>query len=93
MQLKIKDQAILIGFSADGECVYSASMPVADYWDGEHAWDDGKQVKKLKLTKVIGFLFGPSGNLLQHFESTFDVKTGRFKKGWVKHEDGTLQEI
>ena len=91
--LDIKDQAILIGFNPAGECVYSAAIPVGDYWDDEHVWDDAKQVKKLKLDKVVGFLFGQSGNLMQHFESTFDIQTGLIKGAWAKHEDGTFQKM
>jgi hypothetical protein len=90
--LQITDTAILVGFTATGECVYSASIPLGEYWDGEHVWDDSAQVKKLKLEKVFGFLFGQSGNLVQHFESTFDANTGIFKNGWAKHEDGTIVE-
>ena len=68
--LQITDTAILVGFAVTGECVYSASIPLDEYWDGEHVWDDSTQVKKLQLEKVFGFLFGQSGNLLQQFEST-----------------------
>lgn len=82
--LGIREQAVLIGFDADGEGVYSAVIPLAEYWDGEHVWDDDKQVKKLKLQRVVGFLFDKAGTLVQHFESTFDPKTGLFKKGSVK---------
>jgi len=30
--------------------------------------------------------------LLQEFESTFDLSNGIFSKGWARHADGTLQE-
>jgi len=91
--LGIKARAILIGFNPAGECVYSASIPVGDYWDVEHVWDNAEQVESLKLEKVVGFLFGQSGNLMQHFESTFDIHTGVIKGGWTKHEDGTFQKM
>lgn len=87
---KICHHAILIGFNSAGDCVYSEAIPLDDYWDGEHVWDSSGGVKKLKLEKVIGFLFGQSGNLMQHFESTFDVETGEFQTGWARHEDGTI---
>jgi hypothetical protein len=36
---EIRDSAVLIGFNPEGECVYSAQLPLGDYWDGEHIWD------------------------------------------------------
>lgn len=90
--LAIKDCAVLIGFSPEGKCVYSASVPLHEYWDGEHVWDKAASVKKLRLEKVRGFLFESSGELLQEFESFFDISTGIFKKGWAKHADGTYKE-
>jgi hypothetical protein len=91
--LQITDRAILIGFNPEGECVYSASIEVGDYWDGEHVWDDDSQVRKWRIEKVVGYLFGQSGNLMQHFESTFDVQSGLYKNGWARHEDGTFQAM
>ncbi len=93
MNLGIRDQALLIGFDPTGKCVYIKAMPVADYWDGDHVWDDPEQTKNLKLQKIVGFLFGQSGNLLQQFESTFNIHTGVFEEGWTKHEDGTLHKL
>jgi hypothetical protein len=92
-KLGIRDQAVLVGFDPAGKCVYSESMPVGDYWDGDHVWDDAEQTKRLKLQKVVGFLFGQSGNLLQQFESTFNIQTGMFEEGWARHEDGTFQRL
>ena len=91
--LQIKDCAVLIGLNPDGDCVYSATIPLDEYWDAEHVWDSGTQIKKLKLVTVRGFLFGSKGNLLQQFESTFDLETGVFRGGWARHEDGTLQKF
>ena len=42
---ELKDSAVLIGTNPEHECVYSSSMPVGDYWDVEHAWDNGETVK------------------------------------------------
>jgi hypothetical protein len=91
--LAIRDQAVLIGYSPEGSCVYSALLPLDKYWDGEHAWDAAATVKKLRLEKVRGFLFDSSGELLQEFESVFDLGTGIFKAGWAKHSDGTYKEF
>jgi hypothetical protein len=92
-QLQIKDSAVLIGLNPKGKCVYSAAIPLDEYWDGEHVWDSDKQIKKLQLQTLLGFLFGTKGNLLQQFESTFDLKSGVFSGGWARHEDGTLQKF
>jgi hypothetical protein len=91
--LQLKDCALLVGLNAKGNCVYSAAIGLGEYWDGEHVWDSDKQVKKLKLQKVLGFLFGSKGNLLQQFETTFNVKTGLIKTGWARHEDGTVTKL
>jgi len=90
--IQIKDRAILVGFTPNGGCVYSTSMPSGDYCDGEHVWDDHAQIKRLKLEKLVGFRFGRSGNLMQRFESTFDLQSGIFKNGWGNHDDGTCQQ-
>src|SRR5687768_1357656 len=91
--LQLKNCAVLIGLNPDGDCVYSAAIPLDEYWDGEHIWDSAKQIKKLKLQKLLGFLFGSKGNLLQQFESTFDLNSGVFSGGWARHEDGTVQKL
>jgi hypothetical protein len=56
--LQLKDCALLVGLNPEGNCVYSAAIALGEYWDGEHVWDSDKQVKKMKLQKVLGFLFG-----------------------------------
>ena len=88
--LAIQDLAILIGFTADGACCYSEQISLGDYWDGEHVWDDSAAIVQLGLTKVIGYLFGSNGELMQHFETNFDPRTGILQSGWAKHSDGTL---
>ena len=90
---QIRDCAVLVGLNPDGDCVYSATISLHEYWDGEHAWDSGKQVRRLKLRKMFGFLFGSKGELLQQFESVFDLNTGVFANGWTRHGDGTLQKF
>jgi hypothetical protein len=92
MSRAITDRAVLIGFSPEGKCVYSESIPLGDYWDGDHAWDSGEQVKRLRLEKLRGYLFDSNGDLLQEFESKFDLARGIFASGWARHADGTFQE-
>jgi hypothetical protein len=88
----LKDCAILIGYSPEGQCVYSTQMPLSDYWDGEHVWDSGTGVQDLRLERVRGYLFDESGDWIQEFESVFDLATGIYMSGWQKHSDGTYQE-
>ena len=92
MSRAIKDTAILIGLSPEGKCVYSESIPLGDYWDGDHAWDDDASVISLRLEKLKGYLFDESGELFQEFESTFDLESGVFLKGWARDGNGKLQE-
>lgn len=87
-----KDCAILIGYDPNGRCVYSAQMALSDYWDGEHVWDTNVGVKSLHLERIHGYLFDESGDLLQEFESIFDIARGVYKSGWQKHSDGAFQE-
>jgi hypothetical protein len=89
---EIVDTAVLIGTSPDGACVYSALVPLHDYWDGGHPWDSGEMVKSLRLVLLRGYLFGSDGQLLQHFESRFNLDSGIFVSGWAVHEDGTRTE-
>ncbi len=92
MSRAITDTAVLIGFSPEGKCVYSESIPLGEYWDGEHAWDNGEDVKRLRLEKLRGYLFDSNGDLLQEFESTFDLNRGIYAGGWARHSDGTFQD-
>lgn len=92
MSRAITDTAVLIGLAPEGKCVYSASIPLQEYWDGEHPWDDDKTVIGLRLEKLRGFLFDESGELFQEFETTFDLNDGIFLKGWAKKADGSIQE-
>jgi hypothetical protein len=85
----IKDTVILIGYNEAGKCVYSDSLETSDYYDGEHIWDDGKKVKKLKLRKVKGYLFDKEGELSQEFESIFNLETGIYESGFARFADGT----
>jgi hypothetical protein len=76
MKLQLRDTAVLVGTSPDGKCVYSASIGLGEYWDGEHPWDSDAQVVALRLARLQGFLFGGDGQLLQQFESCFNIEMG-----------------
>jgi hypothetical protein len=89
----ITDTAILIGWSPEGRCVYSAAVPLGQYRDGDHVWDSHEAVKRLRLEKLRGFLFDSTAALVQEFESNFDVRSGRFINGWNKRADGTYQKL
>jgi hypothetical protein len=91
-QRNIKESAVLIGFSPEGKCVYSEIIPLHDYWDGEHVWDSGAKIKKIRLVRLSGYLFDAKGHLLQEFESNFDLMTGAYQMGWNRHADGTFVE-
>jgi hypothetical protein len=92
MSRAITDTAVLIGFSPEGKCVYSESIPLGEYWDNDHLWDSGDHIKRLRLQRLHGYLFDSTGDLLQEFESTFDCSQGGYVGGWARHADGTLQE-
>jgi hypothetical protein len=89
----LKDVAVLVGTSPDGKCVYSASIDLGDYWDGVHPWDSAAEIVALGLARLQGFLFGGDGQLLQQFESCFDIANGRLVSSWAVHEDGTRTEL
>ena len=89
----IIDTAVLVGWSPEGKCVYSAAIPLGEYWDGDHAWDRPEDVQRLRLEKLRGFLFDSKATLIQEFESNFDVRSGRFINGWNKHADGTYRKL
>jgi hypothetical protein len=89
--LKIKGLALLIGYNPDNKCVYSDILDISDYYDGEHPWDDSKSVKKLRLSRVKGYLFSPKGVLDQEFETHFDIETGMYKASQTRFADGTVK--
>jgi hypothetical protein len=88
----VRDCALLVGYNPEGDCIYSAEMPLDQYWDGEHVWDEVTGIKELRLERLRGYLFDSSGELLQEFESIFDLGTGTYMSGWQRHSDGTYQE-
>lgn len=90
--LNIYDKAVLIGFDPEGRCIYSEIIELGDYYDGEHVWDRGESVRKLRLQRVRGFLFDSAGVLSQEFESVFDLSTGIYKSGYARFADGTFRE-
>ena len=89
----IIDTAVLIGWSPEGKCVYSAAIPVSQYRDGEHVWNNPEDVQRLRLEKLRGFLFDSAATLIEEVESNFDVHTGRFVNGWNKLADGTYHKL
>lgn len=88
----ICDTAILVGFNPEGDCVYSEKMELADYYDREHIWDTDSGVKKYRIRRIHGFLFGAEGILEQEFESIFNLETGVYEQGRARFSDGTLRE-
>jgi hypothetical protein len=86
----IKSTAILIGTDPEGKCVYSEILDLGDYYEGLHFWDNAKAVKKLRLSKMKGYLFNSKGVLDQEFESIFDLETGIYKSGQARFADGTV---
>jgi hypothetical protein len=91
-KLKIKDCAILIGYNKQGKCIYSEVIGIDEYYDGTHIWDECKNVKRIKLYKVKGYLFNLDGILDQEFESFFNLDTGIYKSGRRVFADGTIQK-
>jgi hypothetical protein len=87
---RLKSTAVLIGYDREGKCVYSEVLDLSDYYDGEHVWDTGASVKKLRLQRVKGYLFDAKGTLEQEFESVFDLSSGVYKSGFRRFADGTL---
>lgn len=75
---KLKSVAVLIGYDSNRACVHSEVLNLDAYYDMEHVWDDAARVKRLKLKTIKGFLFAASGELQQEFETTFDLKTGKY---------------
>jgi hypothetical protein len=69
--------------------VYSDILGLSDYYDGQHVWDKPASVKRLRLQRVMGYLFDSGGSLDQEFESRFDPTTGAFKGGKVRYADGS----
>jgi hypothetical protein len=89
---KIKSTAILIGYDPEGKCIYGDILDLSDYYDGEHVWDRAESVKRLRLSRVKGYLFNAQGVLDQEFESNFDLETGIYKSGHARFADGTVRE-
>lgn len=87
---RIKSTAILIGYNPQGDCVYSEIISVDDYYDGIHAWDDSATVRNIRLRRLKCYLFDLDGTLFQESETHFDMKTGVYSSGWIRHADGTV---
>ena len=90
--LKIRSKAILIGYDPEGNCIYSEALDLSDYYDAQHVWDKGANVKKMRLQRMKGYLFDSEGVLDQEFESVFDLETGIYKTGSARLADGTVRK-
>ncbi len=88
---RIKSTAVLIGYDAQGCCVYSEILALTDYYDSEHVWDKAASIKRLRLQRIKGYLFDAHGNLDQEFETEFDLSTGVFECGRTRFADGTVR--
>lgn len=80
----------MVGYNDRGQSVYTVLMSVHQYYDGEHPWDDGDQVKELSLKTVRGYIFNDAGALEQEFESHFSLETGIYESGWQRDEQGVI---
>ena len=89
--LGILGTAVIIGYDAEGRCVYSSTRSIHEYWDGEHVWDKVEGVRELGLVCIRGYLFGDDGELFQEFETKFGAVSGSYVAGWVRQSDGTVQ--
>lgn len=89
---RIKDTAIMIGYDESNNHVYSEAIDILEYYDGEHLWDDPKKIMKIKMKKLIGYLFDHKGKLNQEFRNEFDLTTGECLRTWVRFDDGTINE-
>jgi len=82
----------MVGYNERDQSVYSAFMSVEQYYDGDHPWDDGDQIKKLSLKTVHGYIFNDQGGLEQEFESHFNLETGIYERGWQRDEQGVISD-
>jgi hypothetical protein len=64
-------------------------IQVHEYYDGDHVWDHSTPIKRLKLQRMKGYLFGSEGVLNQEFEAVFDLNTGKYAGGYERFADGT----
>lgn len=88
--MNMKDVAELVGYNAKGEVVYKETISIHDYYDGEHPWDDTKQIQELGLTRVHGKLYEGDGSMFQEFETAFSADTGEYIGSKATHADGTV---
>ena len=83
--------AKLVGYNQFGNVVYSALLPLHEYYEGELLWEGEDRVLRLRMTKLCGTLFDGAGNVNQEFESVFCGDTGTYLGGRAKFNDGTTQ--
>ena len=72
----LKDVAELIGYNIQDEVVYHEIVSIHDYYDGEHLWDNTKQILEIGLVRVHGKLYESDGTIFQEFETAFAEGTG-----------------
>jgi hypothetical protein len=72
-QRKRKSQARLVGFSESGALVFEQVVPLDAYWDESHpVIDDAVFRCERSIRKLVGWLYGPDGELIEEFENTYD---------------------
>lgn len=85
----LRHAAKLIGYNQFDDIVFSAMLPLDEYYDGKHPWDSTQGVLALKMVRMTGQLFDAHGKLRQEFESFFLPDDVTHVGGWTKRDDGT----
>jgi hypothetical protein len=93
LSTKLKDKVLIVGYNEYSQSVYTAFMPILQYYDGDHPWDSSTEIKKISLKTVHGYIFSDSGAVEQEFESHFNLETGFFEKGWQRDDQGIVTDV
>ena len=85
---RLCDTAKLVGFNQFDDIVYSARLPLREYYEGERPWDSTEGMLESGIVKLTGTLYDASGNITQEFESAFAADTGKYVGGRATFDGG-----
>ncbi len=80
----LKSLAIMWATDAAERLVYNVCMPLDEYYDGDHPWDEKKEVKRTGMRRLCAVLFNNEGKPFQSWNASFD-STGKRTRTTVNH--------